>query len=137
MKYICHKPYHKKCACGRKLFIKTGQILDTVGAFIVMNDKAVCNIKSEDAYMYFARNDDSMGIKRGELTHLIAYSYRRPNKDNSYRFTPEEIEMLKTDYIKYLRQDCDALIFNYDFFNADIEVLEDIRKRLEVRKCSR
>lgn len=131
MKYICHKKYNKKAACGEELLVCVDDELETVGPFIAQNEKAVCAITSEDAYVYFARNDDGNGRKRGNLTYKIAYAPRHPNKDNGFRFTEEEIEMLEENYSKYLRKDSNTIIFNYDFFNASIEDLQEIYNRLE------
>lgn len=52
--------------------------------------------------------------------------------DNDYRFTEAEIEMLRTEYNRFLVDDRVAVIFNYDFFNADIDELKELYERLEV-----
>lgn len=132
MKYICHKKFNQKSACGEYITFKQNAILETIGRFIAYGQKAICTTTSENAYKYFARNDDGHGLERGNLTHAIAYAKRHPNKDNGFRFTPSEIEMLETEYGQYLRKDTDTIIFNHDFFNADIDVLREIAKRLEV-----
>lgn len=80
--------------------------------------------------MHFARNDDGNGLYRGKLTYSIAYASRKPNKENEYRFTENEISWLRKNYSKYLREDDVAVIFNYDFFNADICELEKIAKKI-------
>lgn len=134
MQYICHTKYDKKAACGEYITFKQNAILETVGKFIAYGQKAICTITSEDAYKYFARNDDGKGLERGRLTHAIAYSKRTPNEENSFRFTDEEAEMLETEYGKYLRKDTDTIIFNYDFFNASIEDLQKIAKRLNLER---
>ena len=132
MKYICHKKFDKMTVCGEHMTFKKNAQLEVIGKFIAYGKKAICATTSEDAYMFFARNDDGKGIERGKLTYAIAYAKRHPNKDNGFRFTPSEIEMLETEYGQYLRKDTDTIIFNHDFFNADIEDLREIAKRLEV-----
>ena len=132
MKYICHNRFRKKGASGRKYFFKRGTILDTAGGFIESNNTAVCGTKSEDAHKHFARHDDGRGLERGELTFKIAYAHRKPNKDNEFRFTPEEREMLRDEYSHWLRDDSETILFNDDFFNAEVEELSTLFKRLEV-----
>ena len=130
MEYICHHHYNKFGASGKLYNFKPGARLDVIGRFIAYKNAAVCATTSEDAYRYFARNDDGQGMKRGKLTYEIAYSERRPNKEDGYRFTPEEREILSTDYARFIRQDSDMIIFNSDFFNAEISELEEIKERV-------
>ena len=132
MKYICHRKYRQKGASGRKYFFKRGVELETIGGFIEFNGGAVCGVSSEDAHKYFSRNDDGFGLMRGELTYAIAYKKRKPNEDNEFRFTPEEIEMLRTEYPFWLKDDSETILFNDDFFNAEVEELKTLLKRLEV-----
>lgn len=136
MEYICHKRYKKTGASGEEYNFPYGTKLRTVGTFIANGPEAVCSVKSEDAYMYWARNDDGQGLMRGMLTHAIAYSHRKPNKDNGFRFTPEEIEILEKEYPHFLRQDTDTIIFNHEFFNAEVDELKKMADRLEVRHVS-
>lgn len=134
MQYVCHQIYNKKGACGRKFFIKKGETFNTIGPFISVDNRAICTVTSEDAYRHFARNDDGQGLYRGELTYFIAFSKRHPNKDNGYRFTDEEAEMLVNEYERFLVAEADTILFNYDFFNAEIGVLEELKNKLEVKK---
>ena len=132
MKYICHNRYKKTGASGKEYLVRFKDEIETVGNFIAKGAEAVCAITSDDAFRHFARNDDNNGLERGKLTYKIAYAPRRPNIDNDYRFTETEIEMLRTEYSRFLIKDNVAVIFNYDFFNADIEELRELYKRLEV-----
>lgn len=132
MKYICHNRYKKTGASGKEYLVRFKDEIETVGNFIAKGAEAVCAITSDDAFRHFARNDDNNGLERGKLTYKIAYAPRRPNIDNDYRFTETEIEMLRTEYGHFLIKDNVAVIFNYDFFNADIEELRELYKRLEV-----
>ena len=131
MKYICHKRYRKTGASGKEYNIRYGTEFSTVGAFIADGPEAICAVGSEDAHRHFARNDDGMGLQRGQLTYRIAYADRRPNKNNGFRFTPEEIEMLETEFPHFLRDDVDTILFNHDFFNADVRDLQELIRRLE------
>ena len=68
-------------------------------------------------------------LELDKLTYKIAYAPRHPNEDNDFRFTEEEIEMLRKEYGKYLVKDNKAVIFNFDFFNAEIEELKELYER--------
>lgn len=131
VEYICHRKYSKIAACGDYLTFKQNARFETIGCFIAHDKRAICTVNSEDAHRYFAKNDDGNGIKRGNLTYKIAYAPRHPNKENGFRFTPDEIEMLEKDYDRFLRKDTDTIIFNNAFFNAKIEDLQEIYNRLE------
>ena len=130
MKYICHKRFKKKGASGKDYNISRGAELETVGNFIALGSEAVCTVNSFDAFYHFARNDDEKGLERGELTFAIAFSDRKPNKDNGYRFTPEQQEIICKEYSHFIVKDMEYIIFNYDFFNAEIEVLKEIADKL-------
>ena len=115
---------------------REGARLDTIDCFIAYKNAAVCTTWSEDAYRHFARNDDGQGMRRGRLTWEIAYAKRRPNEENGYRFTEEQQRILVEKYGRFLRSDCDTIVFNKDFFNAEIEELEEIKREV-VSGCSR
>ena len=132
MEYICHKPFRRKGALGNKFFIKKGKTFNTIGDFIVSQDnKPICAVTSRVAYQHFARNDDHQGIQRGDLTYKIAFLERQPDEKIGFRFTPEERELLQTEYPQFLKQDCQYLVFNYDFFNANIDQLQELYDKLE------
>lgn len=129
MKYICHIPYNKVGASGKFYDIKKGEIFDMIGNFIAKGPEAICAVRSDDAFRYFARDDDGNGYKRGNLTHLIAFADRH-NKEDGFRFSPEEREMLTKEYSKFLNPNVEFILFNYDFFNADVNELEELYQKL-------
>lgn len=137
MEYIAHKRFRGTAACEKVLNIPYGTKLETIGKFIATPDgKAVCYITSENAHKFFSRNDDGNGLERGALTYAIAYGKRRkPKSDNNgvYRFSDKEIEMLERDWKHFLRDDVDVILFNHDFFNADIEELRKMAKQFNIR----
>ena len=132
MKYICHRRYRGKGISGKKYFFKRGVQLESIGQFITFNGAPVCAIQSENAHLYYANNEDGFGLMRGGLTFAIAYSKRQPNYDNEFRFTMEEQEMLRAEYPFWLKDDSEAILFNDNFFNADVEELKNLAERLEV-----
>ena len=136
MDYITHHRLRGKAACGQELNIPYGTAFSTIGKFIATQDGgAICYTTSEMAHRYFARNDDGRGLRRGALTYEIAYSNReRFNKvgNRRQRFTDEEIDILERDWSKFLIPDIDVILFNHDFFNADVDELEKMAKSLNI-----
>lgn len=137
MQYITHHRMRGKVAYGAELNIPFGITFNTIGNFIATDDgKAICYTTSEMAHQYFARNDDGRGLERGALTYAIAYATRhRTNKDGtrSQRFTDEELDTLCTRWERYLVPDISVVLFNHDFFNADVETLKEIADSVHVR----
>lgn len=136
MRYICHKRYDKTGADEKRHIIRRKTRLESIAGFIAEGSSAVCRITSEDARRHFARDDDGKGLERGRLSWKIAYAPRHPNEDNEFRFTPGEIEMLRKDYGRFLEDDKDVILFNSDFFHAEISELEEILERLEADGCT-
>lgn len=136
MQYITHHRFKGKAACGETLNIQYGKKIEISGNFIVTSDgKAICYSTSENAHKHFARNDDGNGLERGALTYAIAYGKRSVNSKSRqiYRFSDKEIEMLKREWRHFLKSDVDVILFNHDFFNADILELREMAKSLKIK----
>jgi len=129
MQYICHRRYKQTGASGKKYNFPYGTTLDSIGKFIAYNNEAVCAVTSEDAHQFFARNDDGRGLERGALTYAIAY---RP-RGLGFRFTDWDRTMLEHEYPQFLKN-TEFILFNHDFFDAEISVLEEIANKLRIRK---
>lgn len=137
MEYIAHKRFKSMAACKRVLNIPYGTKLESIGRFIATPDgKAVCFTTSENAHKYFSRNDDDNGLERGALTYAIAYE-KRPLINNKisqfYRFSNEEIKLLESHWKHFLRDDVDVILFNHEFFNADIWQLRELARQLKIK----
>lgn len=137
MQYITIKRFKEIAVCGKKLNIPYGTKLNIISDFIATTDgKAICYPTSENAHRYFARNDDNNGLERGKITYALAYGKRKPTniKDRQfYRFSDKEIKILKRDWKHFLRKDVDVILFNHEFFNADIEELRKMAKQFNIR----
>lgn len=132
MEYITHHRYKGITACGERMNIPYGTTFRTIGSFIATDGgKAICFTTSEDAHMYFARNDDGRGLERGALTYAIAYGQRRT--PTGFRFTEEEIDTLEKGWRHFLRDDVDVILFNHDFFGADVEELKQLAAALNIK----
>lgn len=136
MNYITHRRYKKLALCGKRLNIPYGTELGTVGRSIITQDgQIVCYGTSENAKMHFARNDDGHGLERGKITYAIAYSQReRYSADGRrQRFADTEIEMLRRDWAHFLRPNKDVILFNDDFFAAEIPELQKLANALHIK----
>lgn len=134
MKYITHHRFKGKAMClkeltlpyGTELICEDGKIIRTI------DGKAICYNTSYSADQHFARNDDGNGLRRGALTYAIAFAPRKV-KNSGYRFSDEERELLCEKWHMFLKQDIDVILFNHDFFNADILTLGEIAKDLNIK----
>lgn len=136
MKYITHRRYRGKDILQNQLNIPYRTELEAVEGFIVTKDgNLICCPTSEIAKIHFAPNDDGHGLERGALTWAIAYSSRsRKWSDKStHRFSETEVEMLESSWSHWLRQDVDAILFNEDFFAADVEELKQLAAALCIK----
>jgi len=131
--YINRKRYKKRCIQG-ELNIPYGTSFECLeNGMIVHNNKPICYCTSQDAYDYFCHNDDGKGMERGKLIDKIL-TISRDKKSHKY----DRIwDMLwNDDYIRitYKRADHDDVwLWNFNFFNADIEELEKILQK--IKKC--
>lgn len=125
MEYILHRRLKGITICGN-VNLPYGTVCCSHNKFIVSDKGTICAIDSEQGHKYFARNDDGMGLKRGALTYLIAY---KP-MGKGQRFSPSQISVLTEKYPRYLRDDCDFILFNNRFFAAPVEDLEQLAKDL-------
>ena len=132
MNYITHKRFKQKGMTGETHNLPYGTELILTNNTLYYNSTPICYSTSENGHKYFSRNDDNNGLERGKLTYAIAYSDRRPNKNNGFRFTEEEREMIREEYPHFLQDNEEWLLFNHDFFNADIKELRELANKLEV-----
>ncbi|MBO5501389.1 MAG: hypothetical protein J6J43_03530 [Oscillospiraceae bacterium] len=136
MIYVTHNRFKELAACGETLNIPYGTELKTAGQFIITKEgKPVCFATSENAKKHFARNDDGMGLERGKLTWAIAYSQRVRKGENGrvQRFTDQEIELLEREWAHFLRQDVEVILFNEDFFAAEVPELQKLADALHIK----
>lgn len=136
MRYITHNRFKKLAACGEMLNLPYGTELDTAGEFIITPEgKPICFATSENAKMHFARNDDGRGLERGKLTWAIAYSQRvrYGESGRQQRLTDQEIELLERDWAHFLRQDAEVILFNEQFFAAEVPELERLADTLHIK----
>ena len=136
MEYIVHHRCREKDMTGKDMNLRFGTKLRCENGIIYAEYGPLCYDTSENAHRYFARNDDGQGLRRGALTWAIAYAqrirYNRAN-DRVQRFSDAEIETLERDWSRYLIGDLPVILFNHDFFNAEVDELERMADALNIR----
>lgn len=137
MKYIVCKYFNKKGMDG-DFSLKRGSTCNSIGSIIFHNNRPICFTTSQDAFDFFARNDDDNGKERFDLSHqiidhikelVIEYNEAYANKEPE-----EEIEdtvsifynEIRTMFPKFLKGNLDVL--TVDFYNAEIDDLKEIIK---------
>lgn len=94
------------------------------GGFLSIDGKPLCGAHSQNAYDFFARDDDGNGLLRGKLTQEIQKTLAKQDKDHQSRW-----DKVWEDPIcqKYKRSEhTDYWLWNHDFFNAGIHDLRHI-----------
>ena len=127
MDYICFNRFKQNALCS-EVNIPYGTKLDETNNIISYRGNPICYIKSQNAYDYFARNDDGKGLERGKLTAEIMKLLNR--KDGKYQNRWDRI-WGDLSLLKYKRPEHDDYwLWNYDFFNASIEELNRIKSMI-------
>ena len=128
MNYICFNRFKQNALCG-EVNIPYGTKLDESDNAISYRGNPICYIKSQNAYDYFARNDDGKGLERGKLTAEIIKLLNN-RKDGKYQDRWDRI-WGDLSLLKYKRPEHDDYwLWNYDFFNASIEELNRIKSMI-------
>ena len=128
MDYICFNRFKQNALCG-KVNIRYGTKLDETNNVISHCGNPISYTKSQNAYDYFARNDDGKGLERGKLTAEIIKLLNN-RKDGKYQNRWDRI-WGDLSLLKYKRPEHDDYwLWNYDFFNASIEELNRIKSMI-------
>lgn len=126
MEYIVVKRFKEKGICG-DLNLRYGTVCHVHNDFIYCEQGIICAITSQNAYDYFARNDDGQGLRRGQLISSILHKLRK--RDDDYQKRWDEI-WEDESLLKFKRPELDDWIWNYEFYNAEIKNLEYILNKV-------
>lgn len=125
MKYVVYRPFKGTAIYGGDFDLPVMTICESTKGYIHDNNKIYCYDHSENAHKYFARNDDGLGMKRGNLIQNI--TSKLSNKTSpSYQelwdkiWNDERCQKFKRP------EHNDYWLWNHDFYNAEIEDLEYI-----------
>ena len=125
--YIVTKKFLGSAICG-DIMLPFGMNLTTAGNYILCPNGPVCAATSQTAYDYFAQNDDGNGARRGWLTQDILHRLRKLNKHRERSNIIWGKIWEDPRCLKFKRPEhADHWLWNYDFYNAEIDDLEYIR----------
>lgn len=119
--YIARKRARFKAGCGENVNIPYGTTLTVQGGFLVWKNKLICADTSQKAYDFFSHNDDGRGKERGELVSAILIRLQRAKQEIWNRIWNDPFCQ------RFKRPEHeDHWIWNYDFYNAQVEDLQYI-----------
>lgn len=135
MEYICHRKYQGMSEAGKEVKISRGQKFPVIGVRIAKDNASVCVTTSEVSHKHFAINDDGKGLERGALTYAIAYKPRSKKHSDGhvFRFLEDEIKNLRENWKHFLRPDDAVILFNHDFFTADVDELKKMAAEFGIK----
>lgn len=123
MKYIVHRRFKDKAICG-DVNLPALTECQYQNGIIMIEDKPLCAVASENAHQYFALNDDGNGMERGRLTQAIQKILTQNDAKHQARWDKVWEDVLCK---KYKRTEyADYWLWNHAFFNAEIEDLQYI-----------
>lgn len=125
MKYIVHRRFKGKALCG-DVNLPAMTVLEDDGGTICHDGNPLCYNVSENAHQFFARDDDENGMLRGKLTQAIQKKLSQRGDQYQERWDKVWDDPACQPY-KRVDHD-DHWLWNHDFFNADIDVLQHIAK---------
>lgn len=131
--YIVFRRFKGKTIIGEIVNLPTLTILHNNDHIIFNGLKPISTDSSENCYMYFAKNDDDNGLKRGNLTQSIIKKLSRTSFECMDDYN-KQWEIIWNDKLclNYKRKDHeDFWLWNYDFYNASIEDLEYIKSLIK------
>ena len=113
-----------------KVNIPYGTEVQCVIGYLVYDNQPICADHSQNAYDYFARNDDGKGLERGKLIQEIKKVLSK--KDSEYQARWDKVwddeVCLKYKRVEY----SDYWLWNHEFYNAEIEDLRYIAGLLSI-----
>ena len=125
MKYICIFVYSGKSINCKNVVIPYGSEMSDDDNYIFDSyNNEICRIDSQVGHLHFAFNDDGNGLERGAITRKIIFDIR---------FTQEQTEIIRENYSDFVKDNpFGELMFNNDFYKADIEILRGMAKDLGI-----
>ena len=148
MKYIVCKWFKSK-GIGGNFNLKKGSTCNEIDGVIYHNNSPICYKTSDNAFEFFARNDDGYGKERFDLSHQIIdkiknyvfedneelWAIRKSDMTDEQKNkainelqskSSQAYDIIREHYPNFLRQGMD--VFTFDFFNAAIEDLEKVKE---------
>lgn len=123
MKYIVIRRFRGKSLSG-EVNLPHSTPCTSTGPVIQCGGKSLCYTTSQNAYDYFARNDDGHGLERGRLTGEIKRRLEKKDSNHQARWD----KLWADERANRLRRadHQDFWVWSFDFYNAEISELEHI-----------
>ena len=129
MDYIVYKRFKGNGICG-PVNLPYGTTCEEHDGILVLKDgRKLCADTSQNAYDYFSRDDDGMGLERGKLVQDIRSTLER--RDAKYQARWDRLwadeganKLRRTEHEDYW-------LWSFAFYNADVNELRRIRRFLE------
>ena len=131
MKYIVHRRFKDVAICGY-VNLPAMTECESENGIIMLDGKPLCRERSENAFQYFAENDDGMGMARGYLTQSIQKTLSKRDPDYQKRWNHIWADAACQNY---RRHDYDDFwIWDYNFFHADIDELRRVARMIGAKE---
>lgn len=101
-----------------------GTEIQAEDGFLTIEGAPLCGDHSQNAYDFFARNDDGQGEERGKLIQAIRKVLEKRDADHQTRWDKVWADKLCQKYKR--AEHADFWLWNHDFFNASIPDLRHI-----------
>lgn len=130
MKYITHHKFKGKTLSdsNQLITLDVGTPLECVNDALKYEGDTICLVHSYVSKQHFARDDDGRGLERGALTYKIAFEPRMV--EGGFRFTENERLFLCKKYPHWLKSKICTVLFNDDFFAADVDELKEFADKI-------
>lgn len=129
MNYIAHRRARFHGLSGT-VNLPRGTEAEEVGGYILVDGKVICTSRSQNAYDYFARNDDGKGLLRGKLTTAIKKELERRDAEYQKRWNKVWDDPLCEKYKR--TEHADFWVWNFEFYHAPIFDLRHIARLVGV-----
>ena len=120
-KIIVFNNFDKLAIYGEIVHFERGKELCTITQnnqeYVCDNNNLITKKGSQNYIQHFALNNDGQGLLRGDITFFLS---------NYDHYTDEQMTTLRTKWAEYLMDYSDTILFNDNFYDADINVLNTI-----------
>lgn len=123
--YITRKRARFQAICGQ-VNIPYGTALTNQDGFLMLGNKVICGVTSQNAYDFFSQNDDGKGRERGDLVSFILIRLEKKDAEHQSRWDKVWNDPLCQKYKRPEHEN--HWIWNFDFYNAPVEDLRHISK---------
>ena len=111
-----------------------GTKVECADGFLSIEGTPLCGDHSQNAYDFFARNDDGNGLVRGKLVDGIRKTLEKRDKNHQARWDKVWADPICQKYKR--AEHADYWLWNHEFYNANIPDLRFIAALIGVKGVS-